>query len=116
MEKKLWGLIVLLCFFSALSTAQAEERIVPKGTTLETPSGARFTLDKTYFLLSRASVDRANASRAAETRLEKSLKDCQRDLITATERKKPEKTSKLVTYGAALGIAFATGVALGVAF
>lgn len=114
MEKQFWGLI-LLCFCLSLSApAIAEERVLPVGTEIRLPNGAELSVkDQTHFLVERSSIDRANAARAAEIRLNESLKECQRYLITATETKKPIK-SNLLTYGAGLGIALSLGVAIGI--
>lgn len=79
-------LIVLL--FPAIATA--EKLTFHKGTEL-VHNGRTVILDRTHFLVPRDWVDKANATAAADKKLQQSLIDCQKSL--AAERHEEDSSS-----------------------
>lgn len=95
--------LLLHAFDACAGPAYADqEQVLPAGTRIELPDGAWLELSKPMFLVSRASIDNANARRQLNQRLTTSLLACSGVL---SERAKPEAGWRIAVRWGAMGLA-----------
>jgi len=97
----------------AMQPAMADERVLPAGTRVELPGGELLELAETHYLVSRQSLDGANAAADVNRRLTASLG---RLATTTAQLTRPEPgwrvAARWALWGASIGAAFTAGLLL----
>ena len=89
----------------------AEERVLPPLTVVKSPNGETLTLRETHFLITRVSLDKANATAQVNRELSASLKRCAEEKRKLSKQDDPKWVTALKwsAVGLGIGLAFTAG-------